>query len=630
MDKMEMLNYNLLQQVKNGTKIVMISGASSSGKSYLAYDVKQMLEENGYNPVIVSTDAFYKNISQIVMEQFLETNYNFLDKTDLVKVYKIIDKHTINKTFTEKFTKANCKNIFIDLCSILTPSLANKVVKIYEEGIEKINFDTPNAVNLSKCAKFCNDFFKNNSVIIPKRNFAYSVNNYLNENKKEVTDKTIIILEGIYALNNNLIQKIKPKSYRIYVDSDLNTILVRRFNRDILLGRSTMAKEMVIENFLQGTMPGYLKYTYPTRENAHFIYDNSYSKLERISNAQTSQIKFIVKNIDLTDYKKIKSVMQKDFYLNPTVVENANEVVRIREENGKVKDITHKSENKNDNTFINRPEQKFDLQDVSSPKLRNSVSICSMFVNAGYSFAGTVKKNRTYYQFEDVNFCLDTFTDGSQVLEIQSGSSENINKLVKQLDLNIIQTNSYYVSNFVSKGVEKEIKVKLNNLPACCNEYSRIEQTYLKPSVSKLFLASYLNFPLESFSEIRVRKQNNDYFLTLKSKDVNNRQEKEFLISKSFAKKLLKFKQSKTIIKNRYLIKETSNFKLEIDKFLNLEMPLVLAEVEYACGTEQTANMFLRKYVNAVDIDKDVTSDVSYKNSHLCELVKEEENEQTK
>ncbi len=632
MDKTEMLNYNILQQVKNGAKIIFVSGASSSGKTFIAENLKNMLAENNISSAVVSTDAFYKNNSRIILEQYFENHFNFFDNETFNKVLKIIDKHILNKTFSEQFDSKNCLKIYADLKNEVGQEIARNIVHILNSGINKIDFDNPNAVNLKKCATFCNIFASNQfkSVIIPQRNFTYSRIDYKKENSVSVDKNSVLIVEGIYALNNELIKNLNNhiKTYKIFIDCDFNTLLVRRFNRDINSKRSSMSKDIVIENFLSSTMPGYIKHTYPNRQNADFIFDNSYTDNERNSNFESQQIKFVVKNIDLTNYQKINSVMQRDFYLNPSFIENTNEVVRIREENGKVKNITHKSEQNNSKSWLNRPEQKFNLQDIQNPNLRNSISICSMFINAGYSFAGSVKKNRINYKFKDVNFCLDTFNDGSQILEIKTGSKENINELIKNLNLKIIQPHSYYSTNFINKGVENEIKVKLNKLPDCCKTFNRIEQTYLTPSLAKLMLSNYFNFSLEDFNEIRIRKENFDYYLTLKSSSLNNRKEKEFLISKTFAKQLLKFKNGKTIVKNRYKIIENSNYKLEVDNFVNLEVPLVLAEVEYANGTEKTANLFLRKFVDYKLIEQDVTNNIAYKNSHLSEIVKDKEYEQ--
>ena len=622
----EILFDNILKQIKSGTKIVLISGASSSGKTYIADKLKDFLAKNDINSVSISTDAFYKNNSQIILDAYFEHNFKFFDEKTYKKVLKIIDYHTLNKTFTKQFDDKNCKRILIDLSTLVGTKIASKTVEILKNGIKNIDFDTPNAVNLAKCAEYCNLFYsgKLSSIIIPKRNFTYSRIDYLDENSVSVSPNTVLIVEGIYALNSSLVNKLKNANYKLFIDCDFNTLLVRRFNRDIIEGRSSMSKDVVIENFLSSTMTGYIKHTYPDRQKADYVFDNSYTQGERDKNNQTKQIKFIVKNPDCSMFEKLNTQMHKDFYLSPTVKNRTNEVVRIREENGKVKDITHKSESNQTKTWLKRPEQKFDLSDITNPNLRNSISVCSMFFKAGYTFAGCVKKHRTNYKYKDVKFCVDTFTDGSQSLEIQSGSKQNIEYIADTLNLNIVEPRSYYVTHLLNNGTEKEIKVKLSQVPENCVNCERTEQTYLNTELAKEELSKSLSYSLEPYSEIRIRKQGEKYYLTLKSSGTNNRKEKEYVISSEFAINLLKYKQSKTIIKDRYLVAENDEFKLEVDNYLNLEMPLTVAEVEYI-NTEKEAINFLEKNISNKYIEKDITSDINYKNSHLAAIVKDTE-----
>ena len=69
-----LINSQILDEVKNGKKIILIAGASSSGKNFVSSQIKKSLVSNGYNCVEVSTDAFYKSNPRIILENYLINN----------------------------------------------------------------------------------------------------------------------------------------------------------------------------------------------------------------------------------------------------------------------------------------------------------------------------------------------------------------------------------------------------------------------------------------------------------------------------------------------------------------------------------------------------------------------------
>ncbi len=154
----------------------------------------------------------------------------------------------------------------------------------------------------------------------------------------------------------------------------------------------------------------------------------------------------------------------------------------------------------------------------------------------------------------------------------------------------------------------KEIPIELNKY-----RYVDMEQAYI--SVSPV---------------IRVRKADENYILTVKSKGLLSRQEFELDISESEYKNLLKKAEGNIISKRRYIIPLTDTegttgdrtidktLKIELDVFNAPYYGLIYAEVEFP--TESAATTFHPPSW----FKKDVTYDPTYSNSSLSSMKTED------
>lgn len=121
---------------------------------------------------------------------------------------------------------------------------------------------------------------------------------------------------------------------------------------------------------------------------------------------------------------------------------------------------------------------------------------------------------------------------------------------------------------------------------------------------------------------VRVRQDNDQYYLTYKGKGFEIREEYNLpLTAESFAS-LIQKSDGNIITKNRYCIPyaytSTSNSKeyvtIELDIFEHPFNPLVFAEVEFE--TKKQADEF----IPPTWFSKDVTSDKHYSNSSLSKM----------
>lgn len=144
--------------------------------------------------------------------------------------------------------------------------------------------------------------------------------------------------------------------------------------------------------------------------------------------------------------------------------------------------------------------------------------------------------------------------------------------------------------------MEIERKFLINKLPANLKDYTfkAIEQAYLSTE------------PV-----VRIRKSNDKYTLTYKSKGFLSREEYNMPLTKESYYHLKEKADGNVISKKRYLIPLGSNLTIELDIFEPPFDSLVIAEVEF--DSEDNALNFV-----APDwFGEDVTYSHKYQNSYL-------------
>lgn len=113
---------------------------------------------------------------------------------------------------------------------------------------------------------------------------------------------------------------------------------------------------------------------------------------------------------------------------------------------------------------------------------------------------------------------------------------------------------------------------------------------------------------------VRVRRDNDDYYLTYKSKGMIVREEYNFPLTKEAYGHLLAKADGNIITKTRYEIPEKDNLTIELDVFEGKFDGLLLAEVEFASEEEALA------YIPPEWFGEDVSNSTKYHNSTLSRL----------
>ena len=146
--------------------------------------------------------------------------------------------------------------------------------------------------------------------------------------------------------------------------------------------------------------------------------------------------------------------------------------------------------------------------------------------------------------------------------------------------------------------IERKFLISKENLPADLDAYPhhKLEQGYLSTA------------PV-----VRIRKEDDNYYLTYKSKGLMTREEYNLPLTKESYEHMRPKADGILISKTRYLIPEKDGLTIELDVFEGALAPLVLAEVEFE--TEEEANTF----VPPEWFGEDVTFSTKYHNSTLSQ-----------
>ena len=113
---------------------------------------------------------------------------------------------------------------------------------------------------------------------------------------------------------------------------------------------------------------------------------------------------------------------------------------------------------------------------------------------------------------------------------------------------------------------------------------------------------------------VRVRREDDSYYLTYKGKGLMVREEYNLPLTQESYEHLKTKIDGRIISKTRYMIPLTETLTIELDVFHDDLAPLLLAEVEFP--DEETANQFLPPEW----FGEDVTFSPVYHNSNLSKL----------
>jgi uridine kinase len=132
------------------------------------------------------------------------------------------------------------------------------------EERSRVNFDHPDSIDEEYLVRDIRQMMEGQSVDVPGYDFS---THSRSEGMLCIANADVIILEGIFALYYR--DLLELSDLKIYVDTDSDTRLARRLQRDIMdRGRSP---ESVLNQYLETVKPSHLAFIEPSKKNADII-----------------------------------------------------------------------------------------------------------------------------------------------------------------------------------------------------------------------------------------------------------------------------------------------------------------------------------------------------------------------
>lgn len=299
----------------------------------------------------------------------------------------------------------------------------------------ELNWDQPEALNLNLLQKHLQQLKEGQAIQKP----IYDMKTSESTSTEELQPKKVIIIEGLFALNDKLKDQGDIKAF---IDIGTHGRILRRLLRDV--ERTGQKPADILKYFSEVVEPMHEKYIESTKKNADMIIENEYSpKIEaQRSGLHEVQLKFKAEvdteNLRKLGAEKLSSTSQIDSYYNPADRDmiKTGEILRIREENN-VSTLTYKGP-KEKSKYRKRPKFEFELDNETKEK----------FLSIYGDKIKTIKKDRTLYQLDGVIFAIDDVskTEGDKTeqlgkfIEIRSTDKEiddkKIDAVISKLKLN--------------------------------------------------------------------------------------------------------------------------------------------------------------------------------------------------
>tara|TARA_B100000029_G_C17498661_1_gene931848 strand:+ start:467 stop:1099 length:633 start_codon:yes stop_codon:yes gene_type:complete len=151
-----------------------------------------------------------------------------------------------------------------DIALIEQDSYYNDLKHISFDEREKNNFDHPNSIDFNLMHTDLSSLINNSSVSIP----IYDYKRHVRKDRKlEISNKKVIILEGIFALYDSRIRELID--LKIFVDTPADIRVIRRIKRDInKRGRDLTS---IIKQYFSTVRNMHFKFVEPTKKFADII-----------------------------------------------------------------------------------------------------------------------------------------------------------------------------------------------------------------------------------------------------------------------------------------------------------------------------------------------------------------------
>lgn len=335
-DKFGFANLDLIEEIQE-TKpkaVVLISGASSSGKSYAARYLRNLLGASKHHSVIISLDQYNFGLSGIIPNK-VNQNYFHGKLKNIEEIERVIKKIIYNVPFDKKYSPSILKEIESNTRELLHAKDMPLFIKGLENEWKKLNFDEPSVYNLKEAALDVKKLLDGKK--IQEKTYSKVVSERVPS--KQIIDGSkldVIIVEGIYALDQLLVNELSDAPLVTnFIDGNPKSLFLRRIIRDAKL--TSADNVFTISLYFKYIVNAYLSTILPSRSQADIVLNNdmTFSELRAGDLYITKEIIPVLNTKAIAYLKKFskteKVTYQKDIYFNaPNENQEFNNILRFR------------------------------------------------------------------------------------------------------------------------------------------------------------------------------------------------------------------------------------------------------------------------------------------------------------
>lgn len=444
LDKWAYANLDLVEEEleKNDKAVILIAGASSSGKSYAAKTLKEILQKNSHKTCIISLDQYNVGLSGIIPNK-VNLNYFQNSISNIKEISKKIKEIIYDVPFDSKYKPEIIARIRESIHDMLPQDDLEKFLTGLAQEWEHLNFDEPTVYDMKEAAQDIK------LLLMGKRIHTKHYSKLVSERIPSTghlsgKDYQVIIVEGIYALDRTLLNEFTNISIiKDFIDGNPKSLFLRRIIRD---ARITSAPSIfTISAYFKYIVKSYFSTIYPCRKDADIILNNDMTFSEmRAGTLYTSRFvlhtsaKSVLERIEREGHV-VEHVYQKDIYFSAEGEEKSKNLLRLRcisvdGVNYTPSSLVHKGlpKTRRDDKVI-RPINVF-LNDGEFFKVWNTLDDCiNDFICAGFLVGPIEYKEKTRVDYHDVRLNLRTITDHGYSIEFVNPPKPEIVDQIREI-----------------------------------------------------------------------------------------------------------------------------------------------------------------------------------------------------
>lgn len=432
-------NLDLIEEAleKHKKAIILIAGASSSGKSFASDALSEYLLLNGHKGLTIQTDSYNVGISNIIFNKVNENHFgNKLDNSEQLK--EIIKNSIINLEFNKKFSKDNLIEIGRQSKKYFHSARdLSKYLNALKHEFDRINFDETTVYDLSLAASDAKALANNQTIMQKEYSKKISeqqpTNRYISGSEFDV-----IILEGIYALDDKVTSILNGSNViSNFIMADEKTLFIRRILRD----NAFVPNTFTVKNYFEAVLPAYKKDILPKAKKSNIVFANNMSFKE----LREGHVWSVHKRIKVENVREIENLIKKSKVISKTIFKdyyiNTNEKVSPEEsqlifrcasyDDGKTFSpygFVQKGNVKlrKDGKVI-RPVNVFLNEDEIKSTFKNENEFFDLIKNSDFKYVDLKIKQRTRLQYKEHFITIDNIKDDGLYIELNNLNLQNEN-----------------------------------------------------------------------------------------------------------------------------------------------------------------------------------------------------------